>query len=132
MKTVLALLLVLLSLPASSQEDPCKALLAKWNWPIESENESMTMSVPKKLVGIPELHYQNASLDVGLDLSKAAGKEVRLRKFVLKERGGESGAKVFAHIALYDGKVVGAWLSTDAPIAPGIVSLRSREFPKNL
>lgn len=132
MKAAFFLIFVLLALPSSSQEDPCKALLAKWNWEIESETGSGPYEIPKKLVGIPDLHYQKASLDAGLDLSPFRGQTVQLRSFLLKERGAEYGAKIFAHIAVKDGRAIGAWLSTDAPVAPGIASLKSKDFPKHL
>ena len=132
MKAAFFLIIVLLALPGSSQEDPCRALLGKWNWDIESETGSEPYEVPKKLVGIPELHYQKASLDAGLDLSPFCGQKVQLRSFLLKERGAEEGYKIFAHIAVKDGRAVGAWLSTDAPVAPGIASLKFKDFPKHL
>tara|TARA_Y100000815_G_C13089130_1_gene404974 strand:- start:206 stop:604 length:399 start_codon:yes stop_codon:yes gene_type:complete len=132
MKAAFFLIFVLLSLPASSQEDPCKALLAKWDWDVESETGSAPYEVPMKLIGIPDLHYQKASMDAGLDLSPFCGQKVQLRSFLLKERGAEHGAKIFAHVAVKDGRAIGAWLSTDAPIAPGIASLKSKDFPKHL
>ena len=133
MKAAFFLIFVLLALPSSSQEDPCKALLAKWNWELKSERQvEERYEIPKKLVGIPDLHYQKASLDAGLDLSPFRGQTVQLRSFLLKERGAEYGAKIFAHIAVKDGRAIGAWLSTDAPVAPGIASLKSKDFPKHL
>ncbi|MCA9781319.1 MAG: DUF4830 domain-containing protein [Candidatus Eremiobacteraeota bacterium] len=132
MKAVFALLFILMTVPAWSQDDPCKALLDKWGWKVEAETGSGPLEIPKKLTGLPFYHYQAASREAGLDLSPFGGQEAKLRTFLLTERGAEYGAKIFAHIAVKDGRVIGAWLSTDAPVAPGIASLKSKDFPKHL
>ena len=51
MKAVFALLFILMTVPAWSQDDPCKALLDKWGWKVEAETGSGPLEIPKKLTG---------------------------------------------------------------------------------
>lgn len=128
----LLIILVLLALPACSKEDPSVSLLSQHGWTVEKELSSGQMSFSKKLTGNPELFYQRASRDIGLDLGVAEGKEVSLRFFLLTERGAKGGARIMATVALFEGRPVGAWLYTDAPVAPGIFSLKDKNFAKTL
>lgn len=126
----LFLLLVFLAVPASaaSQLSAGRKLLAHYGWICESSTVEMVYPVPPTLTGQPECFYQSASLEIGLDLTSAAGKEVSLVRYTLSKRSAETNSQIFAHVAFFKGGIVGAWLSTDAPIAPGIASLDNRDF----
>ena len=69
-----------------------------------------------------------ASRGIGLDLTPVAGKEVRLVRYTLSRRSHGSNAHLFGHVVFRGSTIVGAWLSTDAPIAPGIVALDQEGF----
>lgn len=127
MKRIL-ILLVFLSLPAVPDNDPARSLLAKYDWRVEKEEPSHKVAFSRTLKGNPELFYQNASTDIGLDLGQAKGAEVEIRHFLLKERGRKAGSNFRAAVALHKGAVVGAWLYSDAPIAPGIFSLKEKKM----
>ena len=129
----LFLIFVLLSLPLSANDDdPAISLLRSAGWEVEAESEGSTIELPKSFGGIPYLHYHKASAKAGLDLEKGKGQRVKMRRFLLTQRSERTQSKLFAHIALLQGTVIGAWLSTDAPVAPGIWSVKDREFVKGL
>lgn len=125
-------LLFLLAIPALPKDDPALALLKKFNWQVEKEETLRKVAFSKELKGNPELFYQNASVAVGLDLKKAKGEELLIRHFLLKERGSKESTKFWAAVALHKGQVVGAWIYTDAPIAPGIFSLKDKSMLQEL
>lgn len=126
------LALVLLAAPLFAHEDEAHRLLKKFRWTVEAEQGSSSLNISKKANGNPETFYQAASQRIGFDLRKVSGQELTVRSFLLKERGKKEGSEIYAHIAEHAGKVVGAWLSTNAPIAPGISSLGDRDFHDNL
>lgn len=128
----LLLLLLLLALPGwAAPADELAAgrkLLSRYGWTSESGTVEMTYTVADTLVGQPEGLYQAASQKIGLDLSVAAGREVKIVRYTLSRRSTETHSALFAQVAFYRSKIIGAWLSTDAPIAPGISSLDVSDF----
>jgi hypothetical protein len=131
MRTLLVLLSVLMaSIPAWSAPDLAagRKLLSHYGWTCESSTVEMAYTVSENLAGMPEVFYQTASQEIGLDLRPAAGKEVTIVRYTLSRRSTETNSQIYAHVAFYKSQIIGAWLSTDAPIAPGIVSLDSRDF----
>lgn len=121
-----------MSTPAWAGEDQALSLLNQHGWKVDKDEGSTKFTFSKTLQGNPELFYQRASQDIGLDLRAAQGKELSIRKFLLTARGPETGAHFWAAIAVYQGKVIGAWLFSDAPIAPGIASLKDHSFVSGL
>lgn len=122
----LLLLLVLLSTTAWA-EDPT-ALLKQHGWGVERQKASVQLELPDKFGGLPFFHYQKASQAIGLDLTPGSGKTVTLHQYLLTERSRQEKYALYAHVALLKGRVIGAWLSTEAPIAPGIGALNDKEF----
>lgn len=112
---------------ASEREDGQK-LLSRYGWVCESNTVEMTYTVPGSLNGNPEQFYQSASRQIGLDLAPAVGKEIALVRYTLNKRSKETNSLIFAHVAFAKGTIIGAWLSTDAPIAPGIAALSNNDF----
>lgn len=119
------LLLCLLSLLVFQAADPAQALLDKYSWKAEGKPDVSQEEVPKSLAGIPWLQYQNASKSIGLDLTPACGRKVTMRHYTLTKRTAH-GDHLFIHVALLGEKVVGAWLATDGPVAPGIAPLSEK------
>lgn len=130
MRRILLLLLTLLASPGWAAPDLAagRKLLSHYGWTCESGTVEMAFSVSDSLNGNPETFYQSASKKIGLDLSPARGQDVTLVRYTLSRRSKESHSAIFAHLAFFKGKIVGAWLSTDAPIAPGIAPLDDNEF----
>lgn len=131
MRKILIILLLLAS-PGVADDNPARDILEKNSWKVESEESTTNFELPKKFGGIPWLHYQQCSLDAGLDLTAAAGKTIVLKQFLLTQRGGQTGANIRAAVALFQGRVIGAWLHTDAPVAPGLASIKDHDFPTGL
>lgn len=102
------------------------ALLKPYDWEPEGEATLLKFEIPKEFNGIPFLHYQHASEAIGLDLRQAAGKTLELRKQPLTARTARSDSRIYAYLAVDEGRLVGAWLASDAPVAPGIAPLNSR------
>lgn len=127
---VLFVLVILLAVPAWSAPDLAagRKLLSHYGWTCESNTVEMAFPVSESLTGMPETFYQSASKKIGLDLTPAAGKEVSLVRYTLSKRSKETNSQIFAHVAFFKGKIIGAWLSTDGPIAPGIVPLDANDF----
>ncbi len=128
----LFLILLLLATPGFTEEDAATKLLTQHGWKVEKEEPSSTLDVPDNFKGLPWFHYQQASRDAGCDLTPVAGKKVSFRSFLLQERGAQEGSKIWAAVVMDKEKVVGVWLHTDAPVAPGIFSLNDHRFPAYL
>lgn len=105
-----------------------RKLLAHYGWTCETSTVEMVFPLPESLTGMPEVFYQSACKQIGLDLTPAAGKETTLVRYTLSRRSKSSNSVIYAHVAFYKGEIIGAWLSTDAPIAPGIAPLDSSDF----
>lgn len=123
----LLFLLAFLTLAAS---DSALALIQQYGWSVDGKPTVTAMEVPDSLTGLPFTHYQSASEGIGLDLTPARGKRISLQRYTLTRRT-KSGDRLFAHVALLEGRIVGAWLSTDAPVAPGISPLSDRKMGAN-
>lgn len=130
MRKILLLLLALLAAPAGAAPDLAagRKLLSHYGWTTESGTVEMAFPVSDSLNGSPEAFYQEASKKIGLDLSSARGQEVTLVRYTMSRRSKETHSAIYAHIAFFKGKIIGAWLSTDGPIAPGIVPLDDTDF----
>ncbi|GEM_PF-3292082 len=109
----------------SPQNKTATAFLSKYNLTIESQYKESTITFPKTLTGLPYTHYQSASSAAGFDLSPYKEKTLVLQTYKLKEKT-KRGSNLFAHLVFDKGKVVGVWMSTDAPVAPGIVSIKTK------
>jgi hypothetical protein len=105
-----------------------RKLLAHYGWTSESGTVEMAYTLSESLTGNPETFYQSASKEIRLDLSPAAGQEITLVRYTLSRRSKETNSAIYAHVAFFKKEIIGAWLSTDAPIAPGISSLDNRDF----
>lgn len=130
MRRTLLLLLALLAVPAGAAPDLAagRKLLSHYGWTTESGTVEMAFSVSDSLSGNPETFYQSASKKIGLDLSPARGKEATLVRYTMSRRSKETHSAIYAHIAYFKGQIIGAWLSADGPIAPGIVPLDDSDF----
>lgn len=128
----LVLLLLLLAHPGwAGPVDELAAgrkLLSRYGWTSESGTVEMAYTVADSLTGQPEALYQAASQKIGLDLGAGAGREVKIVRYTLSRRSAESRSSIFAQVAFYRSKIIGAWLSTDAPVAPGIAALDESDF----
>jgi hypothetical protein len=124
------LLLVLLALPAwaAPDQEAGRKLLAHYGWTCGSSTVEMALSLPDSLAGDPQAFYQAASKKIGLDLSPAEGQEIALVRYTLSRRSAQSSSQLYAQVAFYKSRIIGAWLSTDAPIAPGIAPLDAVDF----
>lgn len=131
---VIAAMMLMLPLAASADPLDKKAsrLLQEHGWAVAGEANEVEILIPKDLSGLPFFHYQMASNKIGLNLSVAAGREVDIRRYTLTERSPKSGYRLFAHVAFLDGRIIGAWLATEAPIAPGLAALDQNDFGKDL
>ncbi len=123
-------LLIFLGLLAFAAADPSVALVRKYGWEIVGKPTVIHMDVPENLNGLPFHHYQSASKAIGLDLTPAQGKKIALTTYTLTRKT-KSGANLYAHVAMLNKKIVGAWLSTDAPVAPGIQPLSDKKMGSN-
>jgi len=103
-----------------------EAVLKPYDWEPQGEPTLIEFEIPREMNGIPFLHYQHASEAVGLDLRQAGGKTLQLRKQPLTARTSRSNSQIYAFLAVDDGRLVGAWLASDAPVAPGIAPLSSK------
>lgn len=129
----LTLLLLLLSLPSSAAPDLAagRKLLAHYGWVCETSTVEMALALSPDLSSNPEVFYQQASEAVGLDLRPLAGQEITVVRYQLSRRTAVSQVPIYAHVAFHKKGIVGAWLSTAAPIAPGIAPIDERDFGKN-
>ena len=100
-------------------EDPAVAYLRKLGWVPEPGPRESAIDVPANLTSPPFVHYQSASKAAGLDLEPLAGKTVAMNRYELGKTS--KGSALFAFVLVSEGRVVGAWLATDAPVAPGIM-----------
>lgn len=104
------------SRPSSADVDK---FLQSWGWRIERELAPLELEIGS-VTGMPTTFYQSASQSVALDLKPLEGKKVQVRTFRMQQRTGE-GAEVRAYVAVQDGWVYGAWVATDAAVAPGVI-----------
>ncbi len=102
------------------------ATLKPYGWEPRGEASIIPFEVPKELGGPAFTHYQSASQALELDLRQVAGRTIELKKQSLSVKTG-SGYPMYAFLAVADGRLVGAWIASDAPIAPGISPLNSRQ-----
>lgn len=93
-------------------------------WKTPTHLAADPMEIPDKLTNPPWVHYAAASEDVGLHLEDYAGKKVTLEKFLIGKT--KKGDDVFAFVAVEGDQVAGAWISTTAPVAPGIAPINTR------
>lgn len=104
-----------------------ETLLKPYDWVPQGEATLIQFEVPRELGGPAFTHYQHASQALGLDLRQVAGQTIELRKQPLTARTARNNSQIYAFLAVADGRLVGAWLASDAPIAPGIAPLTSRQ-----
>ena len=94
--------------------------LAKYEIKVEDEVKESTITFPAGLNSPPYVHYKLASETIGLDLNNCKNLTLALLTFTLKGKTGD-GSRYFAHIVFNEkNEIAGAWLSTNAPVAPGI------------
>ena len=108
-----------------------RKLLSHYGWVCGTDTVQMAFPVPESLVDGPQAAYQRASQAIGYDLSPAKGKEVTLIRYTLTRRSEVTKSLLFAHVAFFKNQVIGAWLTTNGPIAPGIVPLSEDSFGKD-
>jgi len=99
--------------------------LANYKLTVEIKYKESSITFPETLTGLPFTHYQSASSSAGFDLSPYKKKTLALLSFKLNEKT-KRGSALFAHLVFDKEKVVGAWMTTDAPVAPGIVSIKTK------
>ena len=128
MRTLL-LWLALLAVSWGDGRDPA-AVLKKYGHQLEGQARVQPLEVPSPLGGPAFTHYQSCSQQVGLSLEPYQGKKIELLKCTLQKRS-RQGYKLFAWLAYQNDRLVGAWLSTEAPIAPGLGSLDDPSFGSN-
>lgn len=109
----------------NSDEDRVIKFLAKYNLKTEDEPKESEMKIPDKLSSPPFVHYQLASQSIDLDLNPFTGKTLKFLTYTLKGKATD-GSKFFVHLVVNDESIVGAWLSTNAPVAPGITSVKRK------
>ena len=108
-----------------------RKLLAHYGWVSGTETVEMSFPVPESLLDGPEAAYQQASQAIGYDLTPAQGQEITLIRYALTRRSEVTRSRIYAHVAFFKSRIIGAWLSTDGPIAPGIVPLSEDSFGKD-
>lgn len=102
------------------------AVLKPYDWAPQGEATAIPYEVPTAMTGPGSTHYQTASQALGLDMRQVAGRTISLKKQLLTAKTG-SGYAIYAYLAVADGRLFGAWIASDAPIAPGISPLNSRQ-----
>lgn len=108
-----------------------RKLLSHYGWISGSETVEMSYPVPESLLDGPESAYQKASEAIGYDLSPAKGRDITLIRYTLTRRSEVTKALIFAHVAFFKNQIIGAWLTTNGPIAPRIVPLSEDSFGKD-
>ena len=126
------LLLILLSTPVWAEFSPTP-FLKKYGWELEGKAKQQTIDIPAELNGPAFTNYQSRCQAVGLNLEPFRGRKgLPFYVCTLKQRTGKANTyKIFAYLVVDQEKVVGAWLGTDAPVAPGLSSLDDKNFGKN-
>jgi hypothetical protein len=110
---------------SQDDKDPGVAFLAGYNWHVQGKPTEIPLDFPKEFNSLPFFHYQSASEAIGLDLRKAAGKRIPIRKYTLTEKAPRSGGTMYAYLVFDNNEVVGAWLAADSPVTPGIAPVKS-------
>lgn len=108
--------------PASA----ARTLMASYGWhPLAVDPQHIKLDVPKGLGGPAFTHYETASEQLGMSLADAQGLTVDLQRFTMQEKTKE-GQSIYAFLAVKNQRIIGAWVSSDAPVAPGIVPLNGK------
>lgn len=110
--------------------DHGRKLLSHYGWVCGPEAVEMSLPLPDSFEDGPEAAYQRASKAIGYDLSAAKGQEITLIRYTLTRRSEVTKSRLYGHVAFYKTGIIGAWLSTDGPIAPGVVPLDDDSFGK--
>ena len=108
-------------------QDQAKAWLASYGWHVTGPSTSHSDTVPRDLSGLPWTHYRLASESAGMALELGGGRKIELLRFPLREKD-TSGGAAYAHLATLRGRIIGAWLSSDSPRAPGIYPVNSKKL----
>lgn len=121
---LLTLFILILLVGCNSQADEhSRKLLAQYRLHPAGAPEAKKIKLEERYFEI----YNSASKDIGLDLQKYKGKEVKALSYVLKERSQfrNQNGEITAHV-LYDrNNLVGAFLSLEG-YCSGVVSLKDR------
>lgn len=113
---------------AAETEESWQKLLASHGWKPDGPAKKIELQVPQQLSGPAFSNYQRCSQKIGLSLEPLQGKSATLYVIPLNRRTGRSNSAVRAYVATKDGRCYGAWLGSDAPVAPGIGSLDEPNF----
>ena len=126
------LLLLLLATPTWGEFSPAP-FLAKYGWDMVGKPELRKLDIPKEIRGPAFTNYQSRCEAIGMTLEPFKGRQAMpLYVCTLAQRTGKNkNWKIFAYLLVDKNQVVGAWLGTDAPIAPGLASLKDKDFGKN-
>lgn len=125
-------LLVWLLLSAISWAQPpsLAKVLQKFGHELEGQPSSQIFTVAHKFSGPADHLYNRCSQRVGLDLYPYRGQTGQLWKCNLKRRS-RDGFLIYAMLLYRQNQLIGAWMCSDAPIAPGIASLGDQNFGKD-
>jgi hypothetical protein len=121
------LLALLLSCAVWAQ--PTK-VLKKYGHTLDGKPVAQAFTVAQAFNGPADYHYQQCSLKVGLDMKPYRGQKATLWKCRLKRKS-RDGYPIYAVLVYQGEKLIGAWMCTDAPIAPGLVPISSQDFGKD-
>lgn len=102
-----------------------RTLITSHGWHQSSAPKVWKDAVPKPLGGPAWSNYERASAALGFDLAMAAGQPIEMRRYTVDEKT-RTGQAVYAYMAIFKGRIVGTWMSSEAPVAPGIVPLDSK------
>ena len=126
---ILLLLMTTTSVWAEFSPGP---FLKKYGWDVEGKARQQTIDIAAQLSGPAFSNYQSCCKAVGLNLEPFRGRRsLPFYVCTLTQRTGvEKNYKIVAYLVVDKEQVVGAWLGTDAPVAPGLFNLNDKDFGK--
>ncbi|MEW6172757.1 MAG: DUF4830 domain-containing protein [Bacillota bacterium] len=123
---LLTLFILILLVGCNSQADEHgRKLLAQYRLHPAGAPEAEKIKLEERYFEI----YNSASKDIGLDLQKYKGKEVKALSYVLRERSQfrNQDGEITAHVLFFKGDLIGAYLILKG-YCPGVSSLKDRTF----
>lgn len=121
-------LLLIISLSVQDQVDQnARKMLAQYRLHPAAQPTTDKLKLPADSDALEMVIINSASQKIGLDIQDYRGQEVKLSKYLLKERSQSEEGKTYAYFLSDNRRIIGAYLALDG-YNPGIVSLDDRSF----